>query len=333
MKLLYRELKKLLIQTFQTTWVLLKIMIPVSIVIKLIQEFSLLHYFGDALSPIMKIVGLPGETGIIWASGMLINIYGALLAYIALASDLALTHAQISVLFTIILVAHTFPVELQIASKAGVKLSSMFLIRFGGAILIGILLNIGYSYLGYLQEPAVISTFLTPIDESNWMWALNEMKNYIIIALIIFTLLLILKIFEKTGIINLINRLLEPVLGILGIRKEVIPIALIGLTLGIAYGGAIIIEESKNTKITGRDIFYALTLMGLCHSMIEDTLLMFSFGGHVSGILFARIIFALIVTYLIVKITSKMSQKNFDSWFIKKSFLKHREEESEEQNQ
>lgn len=333
MKLLFQELKKLLTQTYRTAWVLLKIMIPVSIVIKLIQEFDLLHYFGDVLSPIMQIVGLPGETGIIWASGMLINIYAALLAYIALAPDLALTHAQISVLFTIILVAHTFPVELQIASKAGVKLRSMFIIRFGGAIVLGILLNIGYSYFGYLQEPAILSTFLTPVNDSIWMWALNELKNYFIIALIIFTLLLTLKIFEKLGIINLISRLLEPVLSVLGIRKEVIPIALIGLTLGIAYGGAIIIEESKNTKITGRDIFYTLTLMGLCHSMIEDTLLMFSFGGHVSGILFARIIFALIVTFMIVKITSKMSQKRFDAWFIKKSFLKNREKESKQENQ
>lgn len=329
MKLHFQELKKLLNQTFRTTWVLLKIMIPVSIIIKLIQEFDLLHYFGDVLSPIMQIVGLPGETGIIWASGMLINIYGAILAYIALSPNLALTHAQISILFTIILVAHTFPIELQIASKAGVKLRAMFIIRFGGAILLGILLNTGYNYFEYLQEPAVVSTFLTPVNDSLWMWALNELKNYLIIALIIFTLLLTLKIFEKLGIIKLISRLLEPVLAVLGIRKEVIPIALIGLTLGISYGGAIIIEESKNTKITSRDIFYTLTLMGLCHSMIEDTLLMFSFGGHVSGILFARIIFALIMTYLIVKITSKMSQKRFDAWFIKKNFLKNREKISE----
>ncbi len=322
MIILFHDLKAILRQTIRTTWVLLKIMIPVSIIIKIVQEFDLMHYFGDALAPIMQIVGLPGETGIIWASGMLINIYGALLAYIALSPDLSLTYAQVSVLFTMILVAHTFPVELQIASKAGVTLRSMFLIRFGGAVLLGILLNIGYTTFNYLQETATISAFLTPSSPTLWMWVVNEIKNYAFIVLIIFVLLTVLKILDKMGFIKIISQLLEPILRVLGIRKEVIPIALIGLTLGISYGGAIIIEESKNTNISGRDIFYALSLMGLCHSMIEDTLLMFSFGGHVSGILFARIVFALIITFLIVKITSKMSQQTFDRWFIKKSFRK-----------
>jgi spore maturation protein SpmB len=270
----------------------------------------------------MHLVGLPGETGIIWASGMLVNIYGALLAYIALSTELSLSYAQVSVLFTMILVAHTFPVELQIASKAGVNLRSMFLIRFLGAILLGILLNWGYESFNYLQETAVVSSFLSPSDPSILVWAINELKNYAIIAFVIFCLLLLLKIFEKLGFISIISRAIQPILGILGIKQEVIPIALIGLTLGLSYGGAIIIEESKNTKLSGRDIFYALTLMGLCHSMIEDTLLMFSFGGHVSGILFARIIFALIMTFVIVKITLRFSDKTFNKWFIRKGFRK-----------
>jgi hypothetical protein len=320
MKQILNDLKQLFYQTYRTTWVLLKIMIPVSIVIKLIQEFDLLHYFGDALSPIMQVVGLPGETGIIWASGMLINIYGAILTFIALSPELGLTYAQVSVLFTMILVAHTFPVELQIATKAGVTLRSMFIIRFGGAVLLGFLLNFGYTSFDYLQETAILNNFLTPSNPSIGMWAWNELKNYGIIAIIIFSLLLCLKILDRVGLIKIISHGLQPVLGILGIRKEVIPIALIGLTLGLSYGGAIIIEESKSAKLNGRDVFYALTLMGLCHSMIEDTLLMFSFGGHVSGILFARIIFALIMTFLIVKITSKLNPATFDRWFIKKNF-------------
>ena len=320
MKQILNDLKQLFYQTYRTTWVLLKIMIPVSIIIKLIQEFNLLHYFGDVLSPIMKVVGLPGETGIIWASGMLINIYGALLTYIALSPDLGLTYAQVSVLFTMILVAHTFPIELQIATKAGVTFRSMFFIRFGGAVLLGVLLNVGYTSFDYLQDRAILNNFLMPSNPSIGMWALNELKNYGVISIIIFLLLLCLKILDRVGLIKIISQGLQPVLGILGIRKEVIPIALIGLTLGLSYGGAIIIEESKSAKLNGRDIFYALTLMGLCHSMIEDTLLMFSFGGHVSGILFARIFFALVMTFFIVKVTSKLKPTTFNKWFIKKSY-------------
>ncbi len=308
-------------QTIRTTWILLKIMIPVSIIIKLIQELNLLHYIGDFLSPVMKIVGLPGETAIVWATAMMVNIYGGLLAYVAISSDISLNYAQLSVLFTMVLVAHNFPIELQIASKAGIKLAVTFLIRFLGAVLIGITLNLFYSYGGFLQDSVLVNVYLKPAQSTIFMWVVNELKNYAFIALIIFTLIVVIKFLTQIGVINWISKILEPVLKVIGIRKSVIPLSLIGLTLGLAYGGALIIEESKKNEVSARDVFYSLALMGLCHSLIEDSLLVYSLGGDISGILFARIIFAFLITFIIVKTTSKMTDKQFNKWFIRKKFL------------
>ncbi len=318
---LFRFIQDAFNQTIKTVWILLKIMIPVSIIIKIIQELNLLHYLGDFLSPVMTIVGLPGETAIIWATAMLVNIYGGLLSFVAISSEISLNYAQLSVLFTMILVAHNFPIELQIANKAGVKLFVAFSIRFFGAIFIGIILNLLYSSGNFLQETVTVSSYLKPVDKSIEFWIINELKNYAFITTVIFILIVILKILNQIGVIDWISKILEPILKVIGIRKSVIPLSLIGLTLGLAYGGALIIEESKKKEVSSRDIFYSLALMGLCHSLIEDTLLMYSLGGNLSGILFARIFLAFFLVYIFVKITSKISENNFIKWFMRRKLM------------
>ena len=40
---------------------------------------------GEALSPIMRVVGLPGSMGLVWATGMLVNMYAAIVVFASLA--------------------------------------------------------------------------------------------------------------------------------------------------------------------------------------------------------------------------------------------------------
>ena len=61
--------------------------------------------------------------------------------------------------------------------------------------------------------------------------------------------------------------------------------------------------DYKSGKIDKQSVFLSVSLLNLLHAVIEDTILMALIGGHISGILFARIIFSLIVSYLIFMIT------------------------------
>ena len=315
-----RFFQRILKETGKTSWILFKIMIPISIAVKIIQELNLLPYVGKLLAPLMNLVGLPGETGLIWASALIVNIYGGILTYLSLVSSsgLSLSSAQLTVLLTMILVAHTFPVELQIARKAGIKMIVMFLLRFVMALVLGGLIFQIYRFFNLFQDTAPIPQIIPQKNTTLLQWVLGELQNYATILLFIFSLLLILELLKVTHIIGYINRLLYPVLKVLGIGKEVVPIAVVGLTLGISYGGAIIIKEANEGKASRRDVFYALTLMGLCHSMIEDTLLMIAMGGKISGVLFARIIFALFISWTIVQLTKNFSDKQFKRWFLVK---------------
>ena len=108
------------------------------------------------------------------------------------------------------------------------------------------------------------------------------------IACIIFTLVTIIHLLEVTGAINWLNKLILPALQWLGISSTMLPLTVAGLSLGIAYGGGLIIEEGKRPDVKAKDIFYAMTLMGVFHSIFEDTILMLSMGGHWSGIIVFR---------------------------------------------
>jgi len=294
-------------------------MVPVSVIVKILQYTGAIDYIGMALFPLMKFAGLPGEMGLVWATGMITNLFGGVLAFISISPYLHLTIAQVTIISVMMLIAHSFPIELTIARKTGVKVISMFIFRFGLAFLFGVLINIFYTSLNYLQEPAVLH--IKPavnVNQTIWLWLLNEIKNYFIIFLFIFSLILLLEILKLFGVINMITKALSPFLSFLGIGKGVVTITIVGLTLGIVYGGALIINETKSNNINRRDVFYAMVLMGIFHSIIEDSILMISLGGHYSGVIIGRFVFTIIIISLLVKITKPLSDKKFRFLFLTK---------------
>jgi hypothetical protein len=83
-----------------------------------------------------------------------------------------------------------------------------------------------------------------------------------------------------------------------------------------------VIEESRRKQIKPKDIFYSLILMGLFHSIFEDTLLMLGMGGHYSGIIIFRFVMAFIITFAIVRLTKNMKDETFNRIFITKNYIK-----------
>jgi hypothetical protein len=309
--LLYGWLK----QGMRTSLKIFKIMIPITILVKILQTTGLIVYVGAALAPLMNWMGLPGEMGLVWASAMIGNIYAGMVAYFSIASHL--TVAQITTLATIILVAHSLPIELGVTKKAGAKIITLFLVRFGFGFISGIILFQMYKLFGALNYyPEMVNQIVIgQKDSSFWIWVLTEIKNYFIIFILITVLIIILDLLKRVGIIEWVNKALYPVLKILGIGKEVIPITVFGMTLGLAYGGGLIINEVEKNDLKKRDVFYALLLMSLCHSLIEDSLLMISIGAHYTGVFIFRTLFALIITFVFVQITKNWSETKMSKWF------------------
>ncbi|MBW1817592.1 MAG: hypothetical protein JRJ60_10580, partial [Deltaproteobacteria bacterium] len=263
---------------------LFKVMIPIIVVVRVLQQLGAIRYIALPLGPVMEVVGLPGEMGLVWATAMLNNLYGGIAVLLSLSETTPLTTAQMTVLCTMMLVAHTLPIELKIAQLSGPRLLFQAVCRLGSAMLLGWMLFAIYRHGQFLQVPAAIliaGRGGSPPNEQTWAeWALNQTQNLISIFIIILCIFLLMRLLEKIRVIELMNRMLRPLLRLLGIGHKASAVTVIGLTLGVTYGGGLIIREARSGKLKKEDVFYSLTLMGLSHALIEDTLLMIMVGGH-----------------------------------------------------
>ncbi len=295
---------------------LFKIMIPVVIAVKILQELNLISWLAAPLSPVMEIVGLPGEMGLVWATALINNIYSGLIVFLSLVQDQPINAAQATVLGTMILVAHSMPVELRVVQSSGPKLCFQLIIRMGAALLMGFVLHLLYDNFNLLQEPAKI--LLTPdnsaVKKTLFEWALGEVKNLVSIFGIILCLLTVMKILTKLRIIQAMDFLLRPLLKLMGIGSKASALTVVGLTMGLSYGGGMIIHETKSGRIDKKDVFYSLTLMSLCHSIIEDTLLLMMIGGHVSGLFWGRLVFSILIVAALVQLTKVIPESFSDKY-------------------
>ncbi|NDV19021.1 hypothetical protein GO013_06260 [Pseudodesulfovibrio sp. JC047] len=294
---------------------LFKIMIPVIIGVKLLQEFDLIQYVAMPLKPIMGLLGLPAELGLAWATAMVNSMYAGLIVFLSLARDMSLNTEQVTVFAVLLLVGHGFLVEGAIAQRSGAKFAFQILSRLIGAFTLGLILHWIYSASGTLQEPAVILFHSEgPVDPTLLQWAWGETKNLLSIFGIVLGLMVMMRILTAIRAVDLMNTLLRPILKLIGIGPKASTITIIGFTLGLAYGGGLIINESQSGRIDRKDVFYSLTLMGFCHSMIEDTLLMMLIGAQLSGIFWGRLTFGLVAMAILVPITRRLPDALSDAY-------------------
>ncbi|MFM2607351.1 hypothetical protein AAFX30_06935 [Vibrio chagasii] len=298
MKSTYQFFKELSKEIFDVTSTLFRIMIPIIIVIKVVEELGGIVILSEWLSPIMESVGLPKEMGLVWATTILTNIYAGLI--ILINSDVSLTVAQASVLGSMMLLAHSLPIEGAIAKKAGVSWLATLSVRVGGSLVLAWLLNLSYQYGDLLNYPATVLWQPEVSSDNSYIgWAIEQLKNFAVIFMVISALLLLLKVLKVLGIEKLMALLLRPFLRLLGISKDATNLTIIGITLGLSFGGGLLINEAKKGHIAARDVFTAIMLLNLLHSLIEDTLLILLIGADFYTIFWGRIVFSVLIVALI----------------------------------
>jgi hypothetical protein len=312
-----RIAKEILRETVFVSGILFRIMVPVVIVVKIMAELGAVRYIAAVLRPVMSLVGLPGSMGIVWATTLLTSLYGGIIAFVTLAPLTPLTVAQVTVLASLLLVAHSLPIELRVAQKAGAGATAMGVFRFGGALVFGSLLNLIYSRTGWLQQEYALLWQPGSVDASWWTWTRDQVVNLATIFVIVLVLITLMRLLRRLGIIRLLERILAPVLRMLGMTPAATEITLVGMMMGIGYGSGLIIRHATSGDIPKRDVLFSLALMGLCHSLIEDTLLMAALGAHLSGILFGRVLFALISTFLLVRLSALPQLQVFRKFLLK----------------
>lgn len=305
---LKEEFRSLGRDAITTAFTLFRIMIPIMILVKILKELDLIKYLAVPLEPVMQLVGLPAETGLVWATAMIASIYNGFIVYFTLLPDMpTLSVAQVTVLGLLMLVAHSLPLELKIAQQAGGKLVQQCVIRVAGALIFGIAAHLTFEFTGILQEPAVMLFEPTPQEGGLLMWALGELKNLATVFCICTMLLALMRLLKVFRITDILGYVLRPLLRFMGMGKEAAAITVFGLTMGITYGSGLIISEVRAGRLSKGDIFAANSFMSLTHAVIEDTMLMALIGASTIGTFWMRLGFSLLAVALLTRIFSRQT--------------------------
>lgn len=292
-------------------------MIPIIIIVKIIEDLGGIKYIAMVLEPMMELVGLPASMGLVWATTMISNIYAGMIIFIINSPHESLSVAQVTILGSMMLLAHALPIEVRIAQKAGVRVIFTLVLRIGGALLLGFILHKIYSTGNYLSQTNV-PLWKPPeiVDDGLLTWIINQVKILFQVFLIIAVLVVFLKLLKLSGIEKLFAFILKPFLKILGLSEKTTSITIVGITLGLTYGGGLLINEANKGELSKMDVFGSISLLAIGHSLIEDTILIMLLGAHLSGILYARVIFSVILIAIIIHSVKRINQTSFERFFV-----------------
>jgi hypothetical protein len=152
---------------------------------------------------------------------------------------------------------------------------------------------------GWGTEPARIQEFISLASEPlpTWgVWFWLNLKQFLLVLILIESLMLLMELIKYLDLTRLLVKLLGPPLRLVGVGESAVMVTIIGCVLGLAYGGGLIIAERHSGRLDPRDIFGAMMLMCVFHSMLEDTFLWWAMGASLGWLLAARLILALGLT-------------------------------------
>ncbi|MBL4646685.1 MAG: hypothetical protein COA52_03860 [Hyphomicrobiales bacterium] len=302
-------LHNLVRKSIGTFWSLAKVMVPIMILVRIADNYGMVDAMGPFLEPIMSLIGLPAEAGIVWATSLFIGIYAGFGAMPVLAG-VDMNVAQASILATIMLIAHALPVEQAIVRQTGVSFFGTMCLRFFGAVLYGLIVHWVCTWLGLLQDPADLSLLTASgnAGQTNFEFAIAMAKSLGMVFIIIIVLFVLLDISDHVGLTDKFTELMIPLIRLSGLNKEIAPLTTIGVLLGLTYGGGLIIAESKEKGFSLRAKTLALCWLSLTHAVLEDTFLMLAMDASLWVILVGRVIFTLIVVRIIASLWPRVPE-------------------------
>lgn len=131
-------------KTLNLSFLLAKIIIPVTLAVTILEKTGLLHRVAEFFHPALGAFGLPGEAALPLLLGFFINIYAAMGAI----AVLPLSGQEVTVIALIILTSHSLLMEAPVLSFTGLGPLRSIPMRIGLGLLFGFFLNIIYNVLG-----------------------------------------------------------------------------------------------------------------------------------------------------------------------------------------
>jgi spore maturation protein SpmB len=286
-------IKEALPQGLKTAIWLLKITIPVSFGVLLLDYFGGLEFIAQYTSPVFKLIGLPGVAAIVIITSVFTNIYSV----IAVLTALALPVRDGTIIAVMCLISHGFIIETAVLKKTGSSPTRMILLRIISSFIVGWILNMLIPGNSTINEYITIDKQLIFSDVLiNWLILIG--KTVLKILILVNLLLILQNILEEFGIIKWLEKPLKPLMVFFGLPKETSFSWVVANTLGLAYGSAVMINQVKETKMSKKQADLLNHHISLSHSQLEDPLLFLTLGYSLFWLIIPRVVIAFIAVWL-----------------------------------
>lgn len=277
----------------KTAWWLLKITIPVSFGVMLLDHFGALALMAQYTGPLFRHLGLPGVSAIVLVTSIFTNIYSV----VAVLSLLQLPMREGIIIGTMCLVSHGFLIETAVMNRTGSSLARMLVLRLTGSLVVAWLLNllmpgsISPDVHGLVQNHETLNTALM-----HW---LNSISRTTLKILVLVNILLIFqRILDEFGWLGIIEKPLSPLMNIFGLPRSTTLSWVVANLIGLAYGSAIMIEESEKGRMNRQDADLLNHHVALSHSQLEDPLLFLTLGYAIHWLIWPRLIIAIAAVWI-----------------------------------
>ncbi len=272
-------------------WIV-KITVSVSFAILFLKYFNLLPYFSEFISPVFNYIGLPGEAALAFVTGYFVNVYATISAAVAMNLDAR----AITILSVMTLCAHNMITETAVQKKTGSSAVRIVIVRTFSAFVLAFALN-------KIMPGEIVS--LANESEHNDIPLMVMLKEWVVstfwlvlkITTLIFSLSIMQRLLSEFGVIKFLAKILRPLLALFGLPAKTAFLWIVANILGLAYGAAVMIDESRSGKIGKRDINLLNTHISISHSNFEDLFLVSSIGGIWYIILITRWIGSFILVW------------------------------------
>jgi hypothetical protein len=201
------------------------------------------------------------------------------------------------ILATMCLVSHGFLIETTVMKRTGSSVIRMLLLRLLGSFIMGWFLN--------MVIPGSISPDILTVNHQNHTfsfmflhWLSSISQTTIKILLLVNILLIFQRILDEFGWIGAIEKPLSPVMRIMGLPRSTTLSWVVANLIGLAYGSAIMIDESEKGRMSREDADLLNHHVSLSHSQLEDPLLFLTLGYAIHWLIWPRIIIAISAVWL-----------------------------------
>jgi hypothetical protein len=137
-----RILKRAFSSALKAFWLLLRITVPVSFAVAVLDWLGAVKALAAFLDPVMGWVGLPGEASLALISSLTVNVYSV----IAVIGELGISGRALAIVSVMSLVCHNLPVETAIMKKTGSSAFKMIFLRIAMMIGVGFFFNLVLPY-------------------------------------------------------------------------------------------------------------------------------------------------------------------------------------------